>query len=315
MSEYDTEGWPLPELQLSPGDAPDTPMCGRACLIAKTVIVSGAARARFALCANPERHLFCPWVPQGQRLSGRGCPGPSRFGRGCHKAKRRSRRVPQGWGFSGLGVSQARECSRRGCSSVGRCAPVAVITMGGVGCEACQARSREPSRNLAGPALRDAPIGDVAARWGYRGQAYFSRLFRRAFPGCSAGVRRDAAGVAGAGRGALVDWLNSAADPLNSGDLPGNPLGTRFVFCRVRSQTLTGGAVAALHRRGAGRWSVPVAAIVAVALALGVCAALVVNRIDDGTAAVGDASFVVASAHTGPPIAASSIAGPTAANR
>ena len=134
-------------------------------------------------------------------------------------------------------------------------------------------------------------------------------------PAVPAGVRRDGAGVAGAGRGASVDWLNSAADPLNSEGLPGNPLGMRYVFCHVRSQTLTGGAVAALHRRGAGRWSVPVAAIVAVVLALGVCAALVVNRIDDGTAAVGGASFVVASAHTVSSIAGSSIAGPTAANR
>lgn len=107
---------------------------------------------------------------------------------------------------------------------------------------------------------------------------------------------------------------------MNSAGLPGNPLGVRFVFCYVRSQTLTGGAVAALHRRGAGRWSVPVAAIVAVALALGVCAALVVNRIDDGTAAVGDASSIVASAHTvssiaGASIAGASVAAPTAANR
>jgi hypothetical protein len=132
--------------------------------------------------------------------------------------------------------------------------------------------------------------------------------------------RRDAVVVAGAGRGASVDWLNSSADPLNSEGLPGNPLGMKFVFCYVRSQTLTGGAVAALHRRGAGRWSVPVAAIVAVVLALGVCAALVVNRIDDGTAAVGGASFIVASTHTvssiaGPSIAAPSVAAPTAANR
>jgi AraC-like DNA-binding protein len=36
-------------------------------------------------------------------------------------------------------------------------------------------------RDLADPALRDLPIGDIAARWGYRDQAYFSRLFRRSF--------------------------------------------------------------------------------------------------------------------------------------
>ena len=56
------------------------------------------------------------------------------------------------------------------------------------------------------------------------------------------------------------------------------------------------------------------AAIIAVVLALGVCAALVVNRIDNGTAAVGGASLTVASAHTGPSIAGPSIAGPAAAN-
>jgi hypothetical protein len=89
----------------------------------------------------------------------------------------------------------------------------------------------------------------------------------------------------------------------------------KSVFCYVRSQTLTGGAVAALHRRGAGRWSVPVAVIVAVALALGVCAALVVNRIDDGTAADGGASFVVASAHAVSSTVGPSVAAPTAANR
>jgi AraC-like DNA-binding protein len=36
-------------------------------------------------------------------------------------------------------------------------------------------------RDLADPALRELPIGDIAARWGYRDQAYFSRLFRRSF--------------------------------------------------------------------------------------------------------------------------------------
>jgi AraC-like DNA-binding protein/uncharacterized cupin superfamily protein len=36
-------------------------------------------------------------------------------------------------------------------------------------------------RDLADLALRDAPIGDIAARWGYQDPAYFSRLFRREF--------------------------------------------------------------------------------------------------------------------------------------
>jgi AraC-like DNA-binding protein len=36
-------------------------------------------------------------------------------------------------------------------------------------------------RDLADPTLSELPIGDIAARWGYRDQAYFSRLFRRSF--------------------------------------------------------------------------------------------------------------------------------------
>ena len=36
-------------------------------------------------------------------------------------------------------------------------------------------------RDLADPALREASIGEIAQRWGYPDQAYFSRLFRRSF--------------------------------------------------------------------------------------------------------------------------------------
>jgi AraC-like DNA-binding protein len=36
-------------------------------------------------------------------------------------------------------------------------------------------------RDLADPALREVPIGDVALRWGYADPGYFSRLFRREF--------------------------------------------------------------------------------------------------------------------------------------
>lgn len=36
-------------------------------------------------------------------------------------------------------------------------------------------------RDLANPALREAAIGEIAHRWGYQDQAYFSRLFRRSF--------------------------------------------------------------------------------------------------------------------------------------
>jgi AraC-like DNA-binding protein len=36
-------------------------------------------------------------------------------------------------------------------------------------------------RDLADPALREAPIADIALRWGYQDPAYFSRLFRREF--------------------------------------------------------------------------------------------------------------------------------------
>ena len=46
-------------------------------------------------------------------------------------------------------------------------------------------------------------------------------------------------------------------------------------------------AVFALRRRGAGRWEVPVAAVAALALAVGVCAALTVSRIDHGHMANG----------------------------
>jgi hypothetical protein len=46
-------------------------------------------------------------------------------------------------------------------------------------------------------------------------------------------------------------------------------------------------AVFVLRRRGAGRWGVPVAAIAAFVLAVGVSAALTVSRIDHGNAADG----------------------------
>jgi AraC-like DNA-binding protein len=36
-------------------------------------------------------------------------------------------------------------------------------------------------RDLADPALREESIGEIAHRWGYPDQAYFSRLFRRSF--------------------------------------------------------------------------------------------------------------------------------------
>jgi len=36
-------------------------------------------------------------------------------------------------------------------------------------------------RDLADPARREAPIAEIAARWGYADPAYFARLFRRAY--------------------------------------------------------------------------------------------------------------------------------------
>jgi AraC-like DNA-binding protein len=58
-------------------------------------------------------------------------------------------------------------------------------------------------RDLADPALREAPITDIAFRWGYQDPAYFSRLFRREF-GESPRQWRARALSARASRGATV---------------------------------------------------------------------------------------------------------------
>lgn len=55
-------------------------------------------------------------------------------------------------------------------------------------------------------------------------------------------------------------------------------------------------ALFTLRRRGAGRWGIPVAACTAVAMTVGVSAALTVNRIEHGTAADGGRPTVT-SAH------------------
>lgn len=78
--------------------------------------------------------------------------------------------------------------------------------------------------------------------------------------------------------------------------MPGNGTGANSVCCYVRILPIANNAVFGLRRHGAGRWGVPVAASVAVAMTVGVSAALTVSRIDHGTVADG-AWLAVASAH------------------
>jgi hypothetical protein len=78
--------------------------------------------------------------------------------------------------------------------------------------------------------------------------------------------------------------------------MTGNGTGANSVCCYVSILLIADKAVFGLRRRGAGRWGVPVAASLAVAVAVGVSAALIVSRVAHGTAADG-AWLTVASDH------------------
>jgi len=134
-------------------------------------------------------------------------------------------------------------------------------------------------RDLADPALTEEPIGDVAARWGYPDQAYFSRLFRRTFDETPREWRARAA--------SLLKVLRLR--------LRGNVSGAATVSCYVRSLLMQDVTVAGLYRRGTGRWGVALAVFIAVALTVGLSAALAVTRIDNGTDALGGLAHIVTS--------------------
>jgi hypothetical protein len=64
----------------------------------------------------------------------------------------------------------------------------------------------------------------------------------------------------------------------------------------VRTHSVLDEAGTGLSRDGAGRWGVPVAVLVAVAMAAGVSAALTADRIHAGTAAAGGGAVTVPAA-------------------
>lgn len=75
-----------------------------------------------------------------------------------------------------------------------------------------------------------------------------------------------------------------------------NGSGASTVFLYVRTSSVLNDAAPAPYRGGAGRLSVLVAALAAIAVAAGVSAALTVARIHAGTAAAGGNRVTVASA-------------------
>jgi AraC-like DNA-binding protein len=125
----------------------------------------------------------------------------------------------------------------------------------------------------------EVSIGDVAARWGYPDQAYFSRLFRRTFDETPREWRARAA--------SLLKILQIC--------LRGNGSGASAVSCYVRSLLIQDVTIAGLYRRGTGRWGVALAVFIAIALTVGLSAALAVTRIDNGTDALGGLTHIVAS--------------------
>lgn len=84
----------------------------------------------------------------------------------------------------------------------------------------------------------------------------------------------------------------------------GNESGAGVVLCYVRTHSVLNEAGTGLSRDGAGRWGVPVAVLVAVAMAAGVSAALTVDRIHAGTAAAGGGAVTVTAAPALTPSAA-----------
>lgn len=94
----------------------------------------------------------------------------------------------------------------------------------------------------------------------------------------------------------------------------GNESGAGVVLCYVRTHSVLNEAGTGLSRDGAGRWGVPVAVLVAVAMAAGVSAALTADRIHAGTAAAGGGAVTVTAAQAiASPAAARGVAAPAKA--
>lgn len=130
---------------------------------------------------------------------------------------------------------------------------------------------------LTGDAAPFQRIEAAREAGGFTGR--FSRLFRRTFDETPREWRARAA--------SLLKVLRLR--------LRGNVSGASAVSCYVRSLLIQDVTIAGLYRRGTGRWGVALAVFIAIALTVGLSAALAVTRIDNGTDALGGLTHIVAS--------------------